>query len=117
MDKYYAGDDVDLGFAIVKDKDGKIPWNITNWKFEFVLMDNEVAIQKKSLGITGGSDCQISIDDPINGIITVHLFKAETVTLSGDYTFFVHRTDENGNSKTLTPDSVEFITKPFNWSL
>lgn len=107
---FYQGNSKKLRIPVVNDNG--TPKDLTNAVITFALFldaTEAVYLTKCSwlpdpLGTT-----EITIDDAINGILTIHLNPADTHNFYGSYRYHVNVIDEDGNEETVTTGRINIF--------
>lgn len=107
---FYQGNTKKIRDHVVGD-DGS-PKDLTNAEVTFaVFLDKTeiVYLQKSSKRNDPFGTTEITIDDPSNGDITVHLWPADTHNFYGTYRYHINVIDANGYEETVTTGKLNIF--------
>lgn len=117
---YYIGDTISLEFDLFKDKNNKIPWDLTDYQIRFELFKIKpiVSIRKATSNVSGGSDEQIKLDTSISNKFIINVNESETNKLMpGVYLFEIEIFHINTNQRvTIAFDTINLLQDKIKWN-
>ena len=115
---FFKGDTIVLTFQLWADKQNNVYYDLTNHQIRFQLNHGITPIKKATANVSGGSDSQIHITTPTQGIFTVTILKTESDTLTpADYTFEIEITTPTPASQryTVLQSSLRILQDYITW--
>lgn len=107
---FYQGNTKKLRDHVVDDDGG--PKNLTNAEVTFALFLDKtevVVLQKSSKRNDPFGTKEITIDNALNGDITVHLWPSDTHNFYGTFRYHINVIDSNGYEETVTTGKINIF--------
>jgi hypothetical protein len=111
---FYKGDTIELEFQLFKNKATNEYWNLGSHQIRFQLQSSP-NIKKATSNVSGGSDEQINITNPTQGIFVVII--TGIVIPVGEYEYEIEVTTPSPNPKhyTVLRSTIRIVEDFITW--
>lgn len=90
--------------------------DITNWKIRAELWDSGSVDIKKATTNSGGSDAQIEITIPTEGVFLIKIDKGQTTNIADQANLEIEMENTSGEVWTVFQSIVKFTSNKINWT-